>query len=77
MIIEHKKLLGANGQPEAAQIPWDVFLAVQSQLEDDDAGDHFTEAEVEQILEASADLENGNIDVFVPLSEVKARFAEQ
>ncbi len=41
-----------------------------------DEEEEFTPEEVQQILEASEDLRKGNMEAFVPLSEVKARFAK-
>ena len=71
MKITHQTVLGEDGQPTAAIIPWNVFLAVQKEVGEEE--DNFTSEEIAQINEASEDFKNDNRNSFVSISDVKAR----
>lgn len=56
MTISHRTLLGEDGQPEAAVIPWDVFVKIQRLVD----GEGILSAEETEILDRRADeLRNG------------------
>ncbi len=74
MNITHQTVIGENGHPEAAIIPWSVFLEVQSLLSDGDDGEA-TPNELEAMREADADRKAGNMDAFIDLEELKAKLA--
>ena len=38
MEIAHQTIIGEDGKPQAAIIPWSVFLEIQEQMDDDDEG---------------------------------------
>ena len=38
MMIDHERIIGENGEPRAAVIPWDVFVKIQDLLEDEEIG---------------------------------------
>lgn len=67
MRITHQTVIGDNGQPSAAIIPWDVFQKVRDMLEGEP-----TPEEAEAMKEAEADRINGNTDAFTDLDELKA-----
>ena len=69
MTITHRTLLGEDGQPEAALIPWNVFEQIRELIESDEP----TEEEIEACREAERDRREGNTEAFIPLAEVKAR----
>ena len=69
MSISHRTLLGEDGKPEAALIPWNVFVELQELFGDENP----TAEEIEAVREAEADLLNGNTEAFSPLADVKAR----
>lgn len=71
MIITHQTVIGENGRPEAAIIPWNVFLEIQSLVEDGEA----TPDELEAIREAEADRKAGNTDAFTDLEDLKAELS--
>ena len=69
MDIIHQTVVGNDGRPEAAIIPWDVFLEIQKLeklVEDGEA----TPEELEAIREAEADRKAGNEDAFTDLEEL-------
>ena len=51
MKITHQTVLGEDGQPTAAIIPWNVFLAVQKEVGEEE--DNFTSEEIGQSLSAA------------------------
>lgn len=65
MIIEHKKILGADGQPEAAVIPWEVFMTLSEPEELD-----LSAQEERDLREALTDSKAGNREAFVPAEQV-------
>ncbi len=65
MIIEHKKLLGEDGQPEAAVIPWSVFVTLS-----EPEGLDFTDQEEKELREALADSKAGNREAFIPADQI-------
>ena len=69
MSITHQTVIGEDGKPEAALIPWSVFVELQELVGDEDP----TSEEIEAVREVEADLRNGNTKAFVPLADVKAR----
>lgn len=69
MILKHRTLLGEDGKPEAAVIPWEVFEQLRDLIESDEP----TEEEIEACREAERDRREGNTEAFIPLAEVKAR----
>jgi hypothetical protein len=71
MNIAHLTVIGENGHPEAAIIPWNVFLEIQSLLDDDEA----TPDELEAMREAAADRKTGNMDAFTDLEDLKAELS--
>ena len=68
--IEHQTVLGEDGKPTAALIPWPVFEELR-QLIDDDT---LTSEEEKQLLKAEKDLDEGNWDAFVSEEEIRAEF---
>ena len=72
MNITHQTVFGENGHPEAAIIPWSVFLEIQSLLNDGEA----TSEELEAMHEAAADRKAGNMDAFTDLEDLKAKAIE-
>ncbi len=71
MHIVHQTVIGENGHPAAAIIPWSVFLKIQSLLDDGEA----TPEELEAIREAAADRKAGNTDAFTVLEDLKAELS--
>jgi PHD/YefM family antitoxin component YafN of YafNO toxin-antitoxin module len=71
MSITHQTVIGEDGQPQAAIIPWSVFLEIQSLVDDGRA----TPEEVEAIREAEADRKAGNMDAFTDLEDLKAELS--
>lgn len=69
MNIAYQTVIGENGHPEAAIIPWNVFLEVQSLLADGDDG-KATPDELEAMREAEADRKAGNMDAFIDLEDL-------
>ena len=70
MKLTHQTVIGENGKPEAAIIPWSVFLEVQSLLDEVDDGEATSEE-----LEAAADRKAGNTDAFTDLEDIKAELS--
>ncbi len=71
MNITHQTVIGADGRPEAAIIPWEVFLEIQSLIDDGQP----TPEELEAIQEAEADRKAGNMDAFTDLEDLKAELS--
>ncbi|MCH7228688.1 hypothetical protein [Haloferula sp. A504] len=71
MNITHQTVIGEDGQPQAAIIPWSVFLEIQSLVDDGKA----TAEELEAIREAEADRAAGNMDAFTDLKDLKAELS--
>lgn len=71
MSITHQTVIGEDGQPQAAIIPWSVFLEIQSLVDDAEA----TPEELEAIREAEADRKAGNMDAFTDLEDLKAELS--
>jgi len=67
MTITHRTLLGEDGKPEAALIPWSVFVELQELL----GGEEPTPEEIEAVREAEDDRRNGNREAFIPLAELE------
>ncbi len=61
-------------EPYVFTEPTKVILTM---VVDEDEEDEFSPEEIQQILEAKADRESGNMDAFVPLSEVQERLGIQ
>lgn len=68
MTIAHRTVIGEDGRPEAAIIPWKVFLQLQDLVADDEP----TAEEREACLEAERDRREGKRDAFVRLDELEA-----
>lgn len=71
MTITHQTVIGEDGRPEAAIIPWEIFLKIQAFVEDEAP----TPEELEAIREAEADREAGNTDAFTELEDLKAELS--
>lgn len=71
MIITHQTVIGEDGQPQAAIIPWSVFLEIQDLVDDGEA----TPEELEAIREAEADRKAGNMEAFTDLEDLKAELS--
>jgi len=71
MSITHQVVVGEDGQPTAALIPWDVFMKLREILDVVEA----TPEELEAIREAEADRREGNKDAFTDLEELKAELS--
>ncbi len=71
MTITHQTVIGEDGRPEAAIIPWSVFLELQSLMD----GGEATPEELEAIREAEADRKAGNLDAFTDLEDLKAELS--
>ena len=71
MNITHQTVIGEDGRPEAAIIPWNVFLEIQKLMDDGEA----TPDELEAIREAEADRNAGNMDAFTDLEDLKAELS--
>ena len=65
MTITHKTVLGADGQPEAALIPWDEFIALTQPEELD-----LTPLEEKELREALNDSKVNNREAFIPADQV-------
>lgn len=74
MNITHQTVIGEDGRPEAAIIPWSVFLQVQSLLSDEDDGEA-TPEELEAMREAEAYRKPGNMDAFIDLEDLKVQLS--
>lgn len=70
MNIRHQKVIGNDGEPSAAIIPWKIFQQVQSILSEEATPD-----EIEAMEEAENDRKNGNDDAFTSLADLKAELA--
>ena len=66
MTITHQTVLGKDGKPTAALIPYAQFVELVETY-----GLDFTDEEKAAICEAQADRASGNDDAFVGLEEVK------
>lgn len=64
-MITHKKLLGEDGKPEAAVIPWNVFVTL---TDSDDL--ELTSEEEKELREALSDSQSGNREAFFPADQV-------
>lgn len=71
MTIIHQTVLGNDGHPEAAIIPWNIFLEIQDLVDDGQP----TPEELEAIREAEADRKAGNMDAFTDLEDLKAELS--
>jgi hypothetical protein len=67
MTITHRTLIGEDGKPEAALIPWSVFVELQELL----GGEEASPEEIEAVREAENDRRNGNKEAFIPLVELE------
>lgn len=75
MTITHQTVLGEDGEPTAAIIPWEMFVRINKQL-GDIHGDEASDDEAEAIAEAEIDREAGNDDAFTDLADLRAEFAK-
>lgn len=66
MSITYQTVIGEDGQPAAALIPWNVFVKLQDLIDDEP-----TPEEIEAVTEAEADRRSGNPEAFVPLAELE------
>ena len=71
MNIGHQTVVGSDGLPKAAIIPWEVFLEIQHLMEDCKP----TPEELEAIREAEADRKAGNQEAFTDLEDLKAELS--
>jgi hypothetical protein len=71
MNIIHQTVVGDDGHPKAAIIPWNVFLEIQNLVDDGEP----TPEEIEAIREAEADRRAGNMDAFTDLEDLKAELS--
>lgn len=71
MNISHQTVIGADGRPEAAIIPWKVFLEIQRLIEDGEP----TAEELDAIREAEADRAAGNVEAFTNLEDLRAELS--
>lgn len=69
MAITHQTVLDEEGNPSAAIIPWNVFMEIQDCLDDGTP----SPGELEAMLEADRDREEGNHSAFVSHESLKAR----
>lgn len=69
MSITYQTVIGEDGQPAAALIPWDVFVQLQDLIEDEP-----TPEEIDAVTEAEADRRSGNTEAFVPMAKLKKEF---
>lgn len=58
MTITHRTLLGEDGQPEAALIPWDVFIEIRELIDSDEP---FNKQEKETLGRRSKELREGTV----------------
>jgi len=72
MTITYHKVVDERGQPEAALIPWDVFVQIQRLIEDDEP---LSDTEREALAQANKDRTAGNKDAFVSLEQFKSELA--
>ncbi|MEM1158079.1 MAG: hypothetical protein AAGH72_07480 [Verrucomicrobiota bacterium] len=73
MSIIHQKVVDDQGQPEAALVPWDVFVQIQHLLEDDEP---LSDIEREALAQADQDRATGNTDAFVSLDDLKSELSD-
>jgi PHD/YefM family antitoxin component YafN of YafNO toxin-antitoxin module len=66
MSITYQTVVDENGEPTAAQIPWDEFKLIREAMEESDEA---TPEEAEAIAEAHKDRAEGNEDAFKDLDE--------
>ena len=66
MSISYQTVIGEDGQPAAALIPWNVFVKLRELIDDEP-----TPEEIEAANEAEADRLSGNTEAFVPLNELE------
>jgi len=67
MEITYQTVVDEDGKPEAAIIPWNVFLTLRRLVDDETP----TREEIEAADMAEADRRNGNKDAFVSLAELE------
>ena len=73
MTIHYQTVVDEDGNPTAAQIPWDEFEALLEEIEDSDEA---TPEEAEAIDEANNDRAEGNDEAFTDLTDFMAEFKE-
>lgn len=71
MNITHQTVIGENGEPQAAIIPWNVFIEIQEIVDSAKP----TAEELEAMQEAEADRRNDNTDAFTDLEDLKAELS--
>ena len=67
MSITHQTLVGEDGKPTAALIPWSVFVELRELVD----GEEPTAEEREACQEAERDRREGNLEAFVNLDELE------
>ncbi len=67
MSITHQTLIGEDGKPAAALIPWSVFVELQELVD----GEEPTPEEREACQEAERDRREGNRESFVSLDVIE------
>ena len=72
MTITHKTVIGEDGEPSAALIPWSEFLRIKKLL---GADEDVTSEEAEAMREAEEDRRNGNTEAFTDLADLKAELS--
>jgi len=65
MTLTHQTVLGEDGKPTAAIIPWDVFVEIREAHSLD-----LSPEESAELREARADAEAGNSEAFVSADDV-------
>lgn len=69
MTITHQTVLGEDGKPSAAIIPWDVFMEISNALDDGRPSPD----EIGAMREAERDRIEGNAEAFESHASLKAR----
>jgi hypothetical protein len=72
MVIAHQRVVDEKGQPEAALVPWEVFVKIQHLLEDDEP---LSDTEQEALAQADRDRAAGNKEAFVSLDQLKSEIS--
>jgi hypothetical protein len=68
MSIVHEVITDDNGKPEAALVPWEVFVQIQHLIEDNEP---LSNEEYAALGEADKDRASGNADAFISLGDLK------
>ncbi len=73
MTITHKTVIGQDGEPTAALIPWSEFMRIRELLGADE--EEVTSEEVEAMREADTDRSKGNTEAFTDLADLKTELS--